>query len=127
MKLDMANFRLSLVRPHLVQRSVEYEQEKFREYLKANPNGLLSTKEWIKRGNDVVEGIQGERNDKCDEQLNRNDGIAPSENSLDASGFQSSTKMPIQLSEVVRHSYVGILLEEGGFPYPEVGERERRE
>lgn len=116
MKLDMANFRLSLFRPHLIQQSVEYEQEKFREYLNTNPNGLLSTKQWMKTGRDAMEKFWNEKNDVCDEQLNINNGIAPSETSLGASGFQMSPKT----SEVVKHSYVGILLEEGGFPFPEV-------
>ena len=34
MKLDMANFTLQSLRPHLKQQSVEYERSKFQEFLK---------------------------------------------------------------------------------------------
>ena len=37
MKLDMANFQLQSLRPYLIQQSVDYEREKFKEYLKENP------------------------------------------------------------------------------------------
>lgn len=123
MKLDMANFQLSMFRPELLQRSIGYEQEKFREYLKANPNGLLSTKQWIKRGIDNVhvEVNQSKKDDNC-EDLDTKDGSCgvQSETSVaGASGLQSLRKSPPEILEVVKQSYVGILLGEGAFPYPE--------
>lgn len=43
MKMDMANFAVSYIRPHLVKQSVEYERSKFQEFLDRHPSeGLLS-------------------------------------------------------------------------------------
>lgn len=120
MQLDMANFQLSVFRPMLVQQSVQYEQEKFREYLNANPNGLLSTKQWIKRGKDALQSAQNEMNESNKEQPDTENRDAQSETSPGASGVQGSSGQSADLSEVVKHSYVGILLGEGRFPYPEV-------
>lgn len=38
MKVDMANFALSSIRPHLIQQSVEYERKKFQEFLEKQPS-----------------------------------------------------------------------------------------
>ncbi|KPP79170.1 T-complex protein 11-like protein 1-like [Scleropages formosus] len=38
MKIDMANFALSSIRPHLMQQSVEYERKKFQEFLEKQPS-----------------------------------------------------------------------------------------
>ncbi|CAB1322860.1 unnamed protein product [Coregonus sp. 'balchen'] len=38
MKLDMANFAVSSIRPHLLQQSVEYERKKFQEFVEKQPN-----------------------------------------------------------------------------------------
>ncbi|CDQ76710.1 unnamed protein product [Oncorhynchus mykiss] len=37
MKLDMANFAVSSIRPHLLQQSVEYERKKFQEFVEKQP------------------------------------------------------------------------------------------
>jgi len=37
MKVDMANFQLQTIKPHLVQQSVEFERKKFKDYLETNP------------------------------------------------------------------------------------------
>jgi hypothetical protein len=34
MKMDMANFAIDVVRPGIIAQSVEYEKEKFAEFLK---------------------------------------------------------------------------------------------
>uniref|UniRef100_A0A3Q1I6V5 T-complex 11, testis-specific-like 1 n=1 Tax=Anabas testudineus TaxID=64144 RepID=A0A3Q1I6V5_ANATE len=47
MKVDMANFALSSIRPHLMQQSVEYERNKFQEFLDKQPNALDYTKKWL--------------------------------------------------------------------------------
>nr|XP_008522893.1 PREDICTED: T-complex protein 11-like protein 1 [Equus przewalskii] len=39
MKVDMANFAVSSIRPHLMQQSVEYERKKFQELLEKQPSG----------------------------------------------------------------------------------------
>ena len=33
MRIDMANFAIQQVRPHIIAQSVEYEKKKFAEYL----------------------------------------------------------------------------------------------
>nr|XP_015820731.2 T-complex protein 11-like protein 1 isoform X1 [Nothobranchius furzeri] len=48
MKVDMANFALSSIRPHLMQQSVEYERNKFQEFLEKQPNALDYTEKWLK-------------------------------------------------------------------------------
>ena len=112
MKLDMANYRLSVLRPQIVQQSTEYERQKFKEYLKANPNGLLSTEQWIKKGYDVA---KSEHNDS--------DGPPGIDGDLSGAscsndGREGTTK--VGLVDVCRHCYSGILLGEGSFPFPEV-------
>lgn len=120
----MANYRLSVLRPQILQQSVEYEREKFKEYLNANPNGLLSTQQWIKRGlviarnelNEVSQGsteIDGNHSTHLRASTS-NDGGASTSND----GGEDAIK--VELVDVCRHCYVGILLGEGGFPYPEV-------
>ncbi|XP_061825796.1 T-complex protein 11-like protein 1 isoform X2 [Nerophis lumbriciformis] len=48
MKLDMANFAVNSIRPHLMQQSVEYERNKFQGFLDKQPNALDYTEKWIK-------------------------------------------------------------------------------
>ena len=38
MKVDMANFAVSSIRPHLMQQSVEYERKQFQELLEKQPS-----------------------------------------------------------------------------------------
>lgn len=38
MKVDMANFAVSSIRPHLMQQSVEYERSKFQDFLEKQPS-----------------------------------------------------------------------------------------
>lgn len=47
MKVDMANFALNSIRPHLMQQSVEYERNKFQEFLEKQPNALDYTEKWL--------------------------------------------------------------------------------
>ncbi|KAG5839984.1 hypothetical protein ANANG_G00211300 [Anguilla anguilla] len=47
MKLDMANFAVSSIRPHLMQQSVEYERKKFQEFLDKQPNAMDFTRKWL--------------------------------------------------------------------------------
>lgn len=55
MKIDMANFALSSIRPHLLQQSVEYERKKFQEFLDKQPNALDYTEKWLE---DTVKSLQ---------------------------------------------------------------------
>lgn len=56
MKIDMANFAVSSLRPHLLQQSVEYERKKFQEFLEKQPNALDLTKKWLQDTADYVTG-----------------------------------------------------------------------
>ncbi|MED6241046.1 hypothetical protein ATANTOWER_020102 [Ataeniobius toweri] len=47
MKVDMANFALNSIKPHLMQQSVEYERNKFQEFLEKHPNTLDYTEKWL--------------------------------------------------------------------------------
>ncbi|XP_063145583.1 T-complex protein 11-like protein 1 isoform X2 [Candoia aspera] len=47
MKMDMANFAVSSIRPHLMQQSVEYERKKFQELYEKQPNCLDFVTEWL--------------------------------------------------------------------------------
>ncbi|XP_054632835.1 T-complex protein 11-like protein 1 isoform X2 [Dunckerocampus dactyliophorus] len=47
MKLDMANFAVNSIRPHLMQQSVEYERNKFQEFLDKQPHALDYTEKWL--------------------------------------------------------------------------------
>ena len=48
MKLDLMNYKLSTLKPHLQQQAVEYERSKFSEALTAGHISLNRTKEWLK-------------------------------------------------------------------------------
>ncbi|XP_065447782.1 T-complex protein 11 homolog isoform X2 [Chrysemys picta bellii] len=47
MKMDMVNFTIQSLRPHLQDHSVQYEQKKFQELLVKLPNSLDHTTEWL--------------------------------------------------------------------------------
>lgn len=49
MKLDLANFTISMIRPNIVASSIEYEKTKFAEFLKIQANGLQYSKRWLLR------------------------------------------------------------------------------
>ncbi|CAL8376069.1 unnamed protein product [Arctogadus glacialis] len=48
MKMDMVNFTLSTLKPHLMQQSAEYERQKFTEFLEKQPNALDFTEKWLR-------------------------------------------------------------------------------
>ncbi|XP_038065266.1 T-complex protein 11-like protein 1 [Patiria miniata] len=52
MKLDMANYTLQSLRPHLKQQSVDYERGKFQEFLKTQQDGLELTRKWLEEAAD---------------------------------------------------------------------------
>ncbi|KAK2838431.1 hypothetical protein Q7C36_013245 [Tachysurus vachellii] len=54
MKIDMANFAVSSLRPHLLQHSVEYERNKFQELLNKQPSALDFTQKWLQESADSV-------------------------------------------------------------------------
>ncbi|NXA39605.1 TCP11 protein, partial [Eudromia elegans] len=48
MKMDMLNFTIQSLRPHLREHSVQYERKKFQELLDKLPNSLDHTTEWLR-------------------------------------------------------------------------------
>lgn len=49
MRLDLANFTITMVRSNITVSSIEYEKAKFAEILKVQPDGLRYTREWLLR------------------------------------------------------------------------------
>ncbi|KAK3885875.1 hypothetical protein Pcinc_009936 [Petrolisthes cinctipes] len=47
MRLDMANFTIQQIRPHIIAQSVTYEKKKFAEFLKTQNDGLELTRGWL--------------------------------------------------------------------------------
>ncbi|XP_014482352.1 PREDICTED: T-complex protein 11-like protein 1 [Dinoponera quadriceps] len=47
MRLDLANFTITMMRPNIIASSIEYEKAKFAEFLKINSNGLQYTEKWL--------------------------------------------------------------------------------
>ncbi|XP_066219709.1 T-complex protein 11-like protein 1 isoform X2 [Saccopteryx leptura] len=52
MKMDMANFAVSSIRPHLMQQSVEYERKMFQAFLEKHPNSLDFVTQWLEEAAD---------------------------------------------------------------------------
>ncbi|XP_037920173.1 T-complex protein 11-like protein 1 isoform X2 [Hermetia illucens] len=59
MKLDMANCLLEFARNDLVANSVEYEKEKFKEYLEYYKFGFPATENWLKRSQSQSQDSNG--------------------------------------------------------------------
>lgn len=47
MKLDLANFTITMMRPNIIASSIEYEKMKFAEFLKVQTDGLHYTRKWL--------------------------------------------------------------------------------
>ncbi|XP_043267022.1 T-complex protein 11-like protein 1 isoform X2 [Venturia canescens] len=47
MRLDLANFTITMMRPNIVASSIEYEKTKFAEFLKVQADGLQYTRRWL--------------------------------------------------------------------------------
>ncbi|XP_070601410.1 T-complex protein 11 homolog [Erythrolamprus reginae] len=47
MKMDMVNFTIQSLRPHLLEHSVQYERKKFQELLNKLPGSLTYTTDWL--------------------------------------------------------------------------------
>ncbi|KAI8915884.1 T-complex protein 11-domain-containing protein [Gorgonomyces haynaldii] len=61
MKLDLANYRLQQVRPHLMRQAAEYERIKFDEQVEKGMS-LKKTEEWIAKSYHVLKKMTDERN-----------------------------------------------------------------
>lgn len=73
MSLDLANFRLRSLRPHLMTIAVDYEREKFASLLNNGEIQLVRTKTWLNESTDRLcqvaaqrnpEGVRPEKNNK---------------------------------------------------------------
>nr|KAJ3405964.1 T-complex protein 11 [Polyrhizophydium stewartii] len=62
MKLDLSNFRLQSIRPHLERHAVEYERDKFEKALAAGTASLDRTAAWLKAAVDSLESVAAARN-----------------------------------------------------------------
>lgn len=47
MRLDLANFTITMMRPSIIAASIDYEKAKFADFLKVNSNGLQYTERWL--------------------------------------------------------------------------------
>ncbi|XP_044536384.1 T-complex protein 11-like protein 1 [Gracilinanus agilis] len=56
MKVDMANFAVSSIRPHLMHQSVEYERKKFQEFFEKQPNALDFVTKWLQEASQELAG-----------------------------------------------------------------------
>lgn len=97
MKIDMANFAVSSIRPHLLQQSVEYERKKFQEFLDKQPNALDLTEKWLQ---DAVRSLQ--------------------ESGAEGSGMVASNPSPLLPMNVHNHAYLHLLKwDHASDPFPE--------
>ncbi|KAI7851859.1 T-complex protein 11-domain-containing protein [Circinella umbellata] len=62
MALDLGNFRLRSLRPHLIPVAVEYEQSKFAESLSQGQVGLAKTRAWLQQAKKKLVDVANERN-----------------------------------------------------------------
>ncbi|XP_053139537.1 T-complex protein 11-like protein 1 [Hemicordylus capensis] len=89
MKVDMANFAVSSIRPHLMQQSVEYERKKFQELCEKQPNSLDFVTEWLQEAADDLKS-----------------NIPPAIDAAAASITEASILCPI---DVQNHAYLKLL------------------
>ncbi|XP_031836761.1 T-complex protein 11-like protein 1 isoform X2 [Nomia melanderi] len=62
MRLDLANFTITMMRPNIVALSIDYEKAKFAEFLKINGSDLKYTERWLLRHFDPTK-ITGDPSD----------------------------------------------------------------
>lgn len=61
MKMDMANFTIQSMRPHLQEQAIEYERKKFQEFLNKQPNALEFTTRWLTEAAQELRGVGSEK------------------------------------------------------------------
>lgn len=94
MKVDMANFAVKSIKPHLMQLSVEYERNKFQEFLEKQPNALDYTEKWL---------------EETVKSLRETDGCAT-----------ASSDAPLHPLNVHNHAYLRLLRwDHASDPFPE--------
>uniref|UniRef100_A0A915K9H0 T-complex protein 11-like protein 1 n=1 Tax=Romanomermis culicivorax TaxID=13658 RepID=A0A915K9H0_ROMCU len=98
MKIDMANFAISSLRPVIQQHSIEFEKKKFDEYLAVNPEGLKVTKCWLKYAVD-----------KYDECLDKSHKIMKSDCEREVEDVPTCSSTKVDNSDIVYDSACAIL------------------
>ncbi|XP_022375033.1 T-complex protein 11-like protein 2 [Enhydra lutris kenyoni] len=89
MKIDMVNFTIRSLRPHLQCQLVDYERTKFQEILEETPSALDQTTEWLK--------------ESVNEEL-----LSLSETAL-TPGAENSSKPSLSPTLVLNNSYLKLL------------------
>ncbi|CAK9805434.1 T-complex protein 11-like protein 1 [Anthophora plagiata] len=72
MRLDLANFTITMMRPNIVASSIEYEKAKFAEFLKINTNSLQFTEKWLLRHFDAAKVTSNSSDVNAVRQLTHN-------------------------------------------------------
>ncbi|XP_067850266.1 T-complex protein 11-like protein 1 isoform X2 [Heptranchias perlo] len=92
MKLDMVNFAISSIRPHLMKQSVEYERKSFQEFFDKQHGSLDITTKWLQEAASDV--------------LSSDSNISVPGGAVAAAAPEISTLCP---TTVLNHAYVTLL------------------
>ncbi|XP_062928575.1 T-complex protein 11-like protein 2 [Mobula hypostoma] len=99
MTMDMVNFTIQYIRPHIQQCSVDYERSKFQDLLNKQPDALDHTTQWLK------------------ESIAEVSALGPSDTSCASNGSSSLSLSP---SSVLNNAYLKLLQwNYGNKPVPE--------
>ncbi|XP_071492520.1 T-complex protein 11-like protein 1 [Diadema antillarum] len=120
MKVDMANFTLQSLRPHLQQQSVEYERKKFQEFLQTQQDGLLYTRQWLEQ---TAESLQARVNEQQELRRRQNQEWQTASTSSPEGATSSSPGSGPMISPgtILNHAYVSLLYRnpDDALSYPE--------
>ncbi|XP_061488342.1 T-complex protein 11 homolog isoform X3 [Rhineura floridana] len=111
MKMDMANFTIQRLRPHLQEHSVQYERNKFKELLNKLPGSLTCTTEWLRKA-----AAEVSTSDLSPSSSNSETNGSPLPFSSMAAREVSSIRSP---TAVLNQAYMNLLRWEHGREYPE--------
>lgn len=107
MKLDMANFTIQSLRPHLQQKSIEYERNKFQEFLKTQQDGLQYTSEWLEQGREnLADKVKKQQALQQQQQQAQQQASSSSEGACGNGPVPSSVISP---AAILNHAYVDLL------------------
>ncbi|XP_066481288.1 T-complex protein 11 homolog [Tiliqua scincoides] len=109
MKMDMVNFTIQTLRPHLQEHSVHYERKKFQELLDKLPGSLAYTTEWLCKAAAEVSAS----NTVSSSTSSNGSPVPPSPAAArEVACIQSPTA-------VLNHAYMNLLSWDPGREYPE--------
>lgn len=72
MRLDLANFTITMMRPNIVASSIEYEKTKFAEFLKVQADGLQYTRRWLLKHFDEEKHVAASQDSNGIKQVTHN-------------------------------------------------------